>query len=237
MRFFQRRAGGEENFFATIAGMSKGKENAAAAALEMVAADSDEIALGVGTGSTAECFIQLLPSARGRIAAVRASSERTAKLLAAAGFACNDSLSELDAYVDGADEVDGNRQLIKGGGGALAREKVLACCARKFICIAEERKQVARLGKFPLAVETLPMARSYVARRLAAMGGNPKWREGFVTDNGNWILDVSGLDLTDAAKMEVEINAVAGVVDNGIFSRRRADVVVLGGDDGARVMP
>lgn len=202
------------------------KKAAAAAALSFVA---DGVALGVGTGSTAEYFIALLPAVKAKLSAVRASSERTARLLAAAGIPCNDDVSELDLYVDGADEIDGNRQMLKGGGGALAREKVLACCARRFICIADSRKAVSRLGKFPLAVEVLPMARSFAARKLAAMGGQPRWREGFTTDNGNWILDVSGLDLTAAATMEKEINALPGVVDNGIFALRRADEVLLGG--------
>lgn len=201
------------------------KKLAAAAALQLVA---DGVALGVGSGSTAECFIALLPSVRGKIAAARASSERTARLLAAAGIPCNDDMSELDLYVDGADEIDGNRQMLKGGGGALAREKVLAGCARQFVCIVDSSKPVKRLGRFPLAVEVLPMARSFAARKLAAMGGTPKWREGFVTDNGNWILDVAGLDLTAAAEMEMKINAIPGVVDNGIFARRRADVVFAG---------
>lgn len=207
------------------------KQAAAAAAAKLI---KDGAKLGVGSGSTAEFFIGMLPPLRDRIAAVRASSERTAKLLAAAGFACNDDISELDLYVDGADEVDDNRQMLKGGGGAHTREKVLAGCAKHFVCIVDSSKTVARLGRFPLAVEVLPMARSFAARRLAAMGGSPKWREGFLTDNGNWILDATGLDLTAAAEMEKEINAIPGVVDNGIFARRRADTVIVGGENGAR---
>ena len=207
------------------------KRTAAAAAIELI---SNESTLGVGSGSTANIFIELLQTARHKIVAIRASSEHTATLLARAGFVCDNDISELDYYVDGADEVDPHRQMIKGGGGAHAREKVLACCARRFICIVDASKPVARLGKFLLPIEALPMARSYVARRLAAMGGSPAWREGFVTDNGNWILDVAGLDLTDAARMEVEINAIAGVVDNGIFAKRRADIVVVGEDHAAR---
>ncbi|MGI9298208.1 MAG: ribose-5-phosphate isomerase RpiA [Gammaproteobacteria bacterium] len=214
-----------------MADLEKQKRAAAAAAAALI---QDGAALGVGSGSTAECFIALLPPLRGKISAVRASSERTAKLLAAAGFQCNDDISELDLYVDGADEIDGNRQMLKGGGGAHAREKVLAGCARRFVCIADSSKPVGRLGRFPLAVEVLPMARSFAARRLAAMGGSPKWREGFVTDNGNWILDATGLDLTAAAEMEAEINAIPGVVENGIFARRRADTVIVGGEDGAQ---
>ncbi|MGU9952113.1 MAG: ribose-5-phosphate isomerase RpiA [Gammaproteobacteria bacterium WSBS_2016_MAG_OTU1] len=211
------------------------KQHAATTALNFISSGSD-IALGVGSGSTAECFIHLLPQIRNKISCVRASSERTASLLTAAGFACNDDVSELDIYVDGADEVDENRQMLKGGGGAHTREKVLACCARKFVCIADSSKQVKRLGRFPLAVEVLPMARSLVARKLAAFGGSPRWREGFITDNGNWILDVSGLDITDAATMEMEINAIAGVVDNGIFARRHADTVIIGNEQDAHIL-
>ena len=224
-----------------MADLEREKRAAAEAAAAMIQSGSGGIggsggiALGVGSGSTAEIFISLLPSLQNKIAAVRASSERTAKLLAAAGFRCNDDISELDLYVDGADEIDGNKQMIKGGGGAHAREKVLAACARQFICIADSSKSVSRLGKFPLPAEVLPMARSFAARKLAAMGGNPQWREGFVTDNGNWILDVVGLNLLAAAEMEAEINAIPGVVDNGIFARRRADVVIIGGADGADI--
>ena len=205
--------------------IEKEKMAAAKAALDCIAHGA---ALGVGSGSTAEYFISLLPAVRGKIAIARASSERTARLLEAAGIPCNEDASELDLYVDGADEIDENRQTLKGGGGALAREKVLACCARKFVCVVDSSKLVRRLGKFPLAVEVLPMARSFAARKLAAMGGSPKWREGFITDNHNWILDTTGLDLTNAVQMETEINAVAGVVDNGIFARRRADAVFVG---------
>lgn len=153
-----------------------------------------------------------------------------------AGFKCLETAQELDVYVDGADEIDDNRQMLKGGGGAHTREKVLACCARHFVCIVDDKKSVRRLGRFPLAVEVLPVARSYAARKLTALGGNPRWREGFVTDNGNWILDVSGLDLTDATTMEKNINTIAGVVENGIFSLRRADVVIVAGSGGLQVI-
>ena len=213
--------------------LEREKRAAAEAAAALI---KNEVSLGVGSGSTAEYFVSLLPDLRDKISAVRASSERTAKLLAAAGFPCNDDISELDVYVDGADEIDDNRQMLKGGGGAHAREKVLAGCARQFICIVDSAKPVSRLGRFPLAVEVLPMARSFAARRLAAMGGSPQWREGFITDNGNWILDTAGLDLTAAAKMEKEINAIPGVVDNGIFAIRRADVVIVGGENGAKIL-
>lgn len=210
------------------------KKAAAAAALHFI---KDGTALGVGSGSTTEHFIALLPPLRDKISCVRASSQRTARLLAAAGFSEHDDAAALDLYVDGADEIDDNRQMLKGGGGAHAREKVLADCARQFVCIVDARKQVKILGKFPLAVEVLPMARSHVARKLAALGGSPKWREGFITDNGNWILDVSGLDITAAAAVEKEINAIAGVVENGIFARRRADIVLVGGEHGVRRLP
>ncbi len=191
--------------------------------------------LGVGTGTTVNYFIQALSTVKDKIDTVAASSLATAKLLEAAGFRCSNDLSALDLYVDGADEVDDNRQLIKGGGGAHAREKVLASCAKQFVCVVDGGKRVSRLGRFPLPVEVLPMARSFVARRLVALGGKPTWREAFVSDNGNWILDVALLDLTDAVKMETEINALAGVLDNGLFARRKADVVVIAADDGVRV--
>ena len=215
-----------------MADLESQKRAAAAKAAELI---ESGVSLGVGTGSTADYFIDLLPPLRDKITVIRASSERTARRLAAAGFACNDDISELDLYVDGADEIDDNLQMLKGGGGAHAREKVLAGCARRFVCVVDSSKLVSRLGKFPLAVEVLPCARSFAARKLAAMGGSPQWREGFITDNGNWILDVRGLDLLDAATMEMEINAIPGVVDNGIFSRRRADAVIVGDDSGARM--
>ncbi len=197
---------------------------AAKAALDFV---GEGARLGVGSGSTAHCFIELLPQMRARVEAVVASSEETARRLEAAGFRCTAEAGGLDLYVDGADEADGNRQLIKGGGGAHAREKVVACSAQKFVCIVDESKRVARLGeKHPVPVEVLPMARGHAARKLAAMGATPDWREGFVTDNGNWILDARLLDLTDAAATEREINLIAGVLENGIFARRRADVLL-----------
>lgn len=205
------------------------KAAAASAALEFL---KDGMAVGFGTGSTAERFIECVIPHKQKIKIARASSERTAKLLAEAGIKCNEDISELDLYVDGADEIDGNKQLIKGGGGAHTREKILANCARQFVCIADGSKLVKRLGKFPLPVEVLPQARSLVARKLAAMGGSPEWREGFVTDNGNWILDVRGLDLTDAAQKEMEICALPGVVDCGIFAKRPADVALIADEKG-----
>ena len=207
------------------------KRQAAEAALNFI---TPGVCLGVGSGSTVHYFIQSLFSVKQKIDVVVASSQATAKSLEAAGFRCANDVAELDLYVDGADEVDDNRQLIKGGGGAHAREKVLACSAKKFVCIVDGEKHVGRLGKFPLPVEVLPMARGFAARRLAAAGGSPKWRESFVTDNGNWILDVALLDLTDAVKMETEINAIAGVLDNGLFARRKADVVLIADNNGVR---
>lgn len=207
-----------------------------AAAQEALKFINQETRLGVGSGSTVHCFIDLLAQNGGKAKCFAPSSEQTARRLEAAGFVCQPEALELDLYVDGADEVDDNRQMLKGGGGAHTREKILATSARRFVCMVSADKKVARLGKFPLAVEVLPMARSFVARKLAALGGNPKWREGFVTDNGNWILDVAGLDLTAAAQMEAAINNIPGVMENGIFSHRRADVVIVAdGADGEQI--
>ena len=210
------------------------KKAAAEAALQFI---PDGAALGVGTGSTAGHFIAALSSVRAKISRIVASSEDTARKLENAGFPCADpnAVGDLDLYVDGADEADAHLRLIKGGGGAHAREKVLAACARRFVCIVDESKRVDLIGKFPLPVEVLPMARSLVARKLAAMGGSPEWREGFVTDNGNWILDVRDLDLSRAEEMETQINAIPGAVENGIFARRRADLLVVAGKNGIRL--
>ena len=210
------------------------KRAAAEAALQFI---PDGAALGVGTGSTAGFFIAALPSARAKISRVVASSEDTARKLENAGFVCSDlnAAGDLDLYVDGADEADKHLRLIKGGGGAHAREKILAACARRFVCVVDESKRTDLIGKFPLPVEVLPMARSLAARKLAALGGAPEWREGFVTDNGNWILDARGLDLSRAEEMERDINAIPGVVENGIFARRRADILVVAGKDGIKL--
>ena len=207
------------------------KQAAARAVLEHIPHDCR---LGVGTGSTVNCLIELLPEVKNRLACVVASSEESARRLAHAGIECSplDSVGDIDIYIDGADEVDENRQMLKGGGGAHTREKILAVAARRFIAIVSADKQVRRLGKFPLAVEVIPMARGYVARRLAGMGGKVSWREGFVTDNSNWVLDVSLLDLTAAADTENRINQIVGVVENGIFAVRRADMVLAAGDSG-----
>lgn len=202
------------------------KRAAAAAALNHIA---DSCRLGVGTGSTVNCLIDQLPAARARIDCVVSSSQQSARRLEQNGFRCIplDRAGALDLYIDSADEIDDNLQMIKGGGGAHTQEKIVAVAARRFICIADCGKQVARLGAFPLPVEVIPMARGLAARKLAAMGGAVRWREGFVTDNGNWILDVSGLDITAAAEREREINQITGVVENGIFAVRRADIAII----------
>ena len=210
------------------------KKAAAEAALQFIPSGAD---LGVGTGSTVAHFIAALPGVRAKVARVVASSEDTARKLEAAGFRCADSNSvgDLDLYVDGADEADNHFRLVKGGGGALTREKILASCARKFVCVVDESKRVDLIGKFPLPVEVVPFARALVARKLAATGASPEWREGFATDNGNWILDARGMDLSRAEETEKELNAIPGVVENGIFARRRADMLIVAGESGVRV--
>ena len=189
--------------------------------------------LGVGTGSTVNFLIEELPRIRAKIDAVLASSEETARRLRAAGFEVS-RLSDTgppSLYIDGADEIDRHGRMIKGGGGALTREKVLAYCAVRFVCIADESKRVDMLGSFPLPVEAIPFARSQVAVRLAAMDGAPKWRESFLTDNGNHIIDVANLSFVDPSALEREINSIPGVLGNGIFSLRKADVAVIAGDE------
>ncbi len=215
------------------------KEQVAAAAIDRVAQiDSDDLILGIGTGSTAECFIRRLPSLRGRIETTVASSERSAALLKELGIPVSDlnSVGTLSVYVDGADEANHHLQLIKGGGAALTREKIVAAASELFICIADESKLVGTLGAFPLPIEVIPMARSYVARELVKLGGQPVWREGVVTDNGNIILDVHGMQIAQAISLEEDINHITGVVCNGLFARRPADVLMLGTPDGVRTL-
>lgn len=215
------------------------KELVASAAVARVAAiHSDNLVLGIGTGSTAECFIRQLVSLRGRIDVTVASSERSAELLKSLDIPVDDlnNVGELDAYIDGADEANHHLQLIKGGGAALTREKIVAAASKEFICIADESKLVGILGAFPLPVEVIPMARSYVARQLVALGGQPVWREGTVTDNGNVILDVYGLQIAQAMKLEERIDHIAGVVSSGLFALRPADVLLLGTGDGVRTI-
>ena len=213
-----------------------GKRRAAQAALEFV--PEGEV-IGVGTGSTANHFIDCLAGIRERIKGAVASSVATAERLKAVGvelFELNNA-GTLSLYVDGADEATEHRQLIKGGGGALTREKIIAAASRRFVCIADESKLVRRLGTYPLPVEVIPMARSYVAREIIALGGKPVYRKDFVTDNGNIILDVldvHGLDIVEPIKLEQTLNNIAGVVTNGLFAARGADVLLLGGSNGVR---
>ena len=211
------------------------KQQAALAALAHVEEGS---VLGVGTGSTVDHFIDAMAAQKVRIRGAVSSSERSTTRLRAAGFDVLDlnTTGDLDLYIDGADESDRHRRLIKGGGGALTREKIVAAASRRFICIADESKLVEVLGKFPLPVEVIPMARSYVARQLVALGGQPVYREGVVTDNGNQILDVHGLAIVDPVSMEMTINGIAGVVTVGLFARRPADLLILGSSQGVRTL-
>jgi ribose 5-phosphate isomerase A len=192
--------------------------------------------IGVGTGSTANYFIDELAKVRGRIDGAVASSEATAQRLKSHGIPVLDlnSVDGMDIYVDGADEITEHFHMIKGGGGALTREKIVAACARHFVCVADQSKLVGVLGNFPLPVEVIPMARSYVARELVKLGGQPKLREGFTTDNGNLILDVSNMDILDPVRLETEINQITGVVTNGLFARRPADILLLGTASGVK---
>jgi ribose 5-phosphate isomerase A len=194
--------------------------------------------LGVGSGSTANMFIDALAQSRLRIKGAVASSEKTAERLRSHRIDVEElnNVGDIPVYVDGADEVTQSGAMIKGGGGALTREKIVAAVARRFVCIADASKKVDVLGRFPVPVEVIPMARSYVARELVRLGGQPAWRMGFTTDNGNVILDVSDLAITDPVSMEDRINAVAGVVTVGIFARRGADVILLGADDGVQTL-
>ncbi|MEZ5450964.1 MAG: ribose-5-phosphate isomerase RpiA [Thiolinea sp.] len=210
------------------------KKAAAAAALDYVEGGI----IGIGTGSTANHFIDLLAGIKDRIDGAVASSVASAERLQRHGIRVLD-LNEAGAlalYVDGADEANHQLHLIKGGGGALTREKIVAGASEKFVCIADESKRVTTLGRFPLPVEVIPIARELVARKLAAWGGEPLLREGFVTDNGNQILDVHGLQIHDAVALESELNQIPGVVTNGLFALRPADVLILGAPDGAKVL-
>jgi ribose 5-phosphate isomerase A len=198
----------------------------------------EDCIVGVGTGSTANFFIDELARIKGRLEGAVASSETTSARLKAAGIRVFDlnAVDELPVYVDGADEVTRHLHMIKGGGGALTREKIVAAVAGKFICIADEAKLKDVLGVFPLPVEVIPMARSYVARELVRLGGHPELRQGFTTDNGNIILDVRGLAIVNPVALEGEINQIVGVVANGLFARRGADVLLLGTRDGVKTL-
>ncbi|MFK7955244.1 MAG: ribose-5-phosphate isomerase RpiA [Lysobacterales bacterium] len=205
-----------------------------AAAEAALANVRDGMALGVGTGSTVNCFIDALADSNLQFEAVCSSSEATTKRLTKAGYEVAElnDVGSLDLYVDGADEVDRHKRLIKGGGAALTREKIVAACAKTFICIVDASKQVDVLGTFPLPVEVIPMARSFVARQLVALGGQPHYRSDVVTDNGNDILDVHNLRITDPIALEQSINALAGVVTVGLFARRPADMVIVATNTG-----
>ena len=194
--------------------------------------------LGVGTGSTVNEFIDLLPSASDRIESLVSSSRATTERLEKLGFEVStlNSVGDVDVYIDGADEATKHLQLIKGGGGALTREKILAGAARKFVCIIDDSKLVGMLGSFPLPVEVIPMAQSFVARKMVKMRAQPIWRENFVTDNGNHILDVHNLQITNPVELENRINQIPGVVTVGIFANRPADVLIIASDTGVRVM-
>jgi len=202
------------------------KRQVAEAALSHVRSDS---VLGVGTGSTVNCFIEALAASGIRIEAAVSSSEASTRLLQSHGFEVRDLnlAGTLDLYIDGADEFDAHRRLIKGGGGALTREKIITAASRKFVCIADESKKVGVLGKFPLPVEVIPMARSFVARQLFAMGGQPELRQDFITDNGNVILDVHNMDLLDPVTVEKQLNNLPGVVTCGLWALRPAEVVLM----------
>ena len=209
------------------------KRQAAAAAIRFVPHD---VVIGVGTGSTANYFIDELVKIKGRLQGAVASSEATARRLRAHGIEVvelNDA-GPLALYVDGADEANAARQLIKGGGGALTREKIVAAASQRFVCLLDDSKLVARLGRFPLPVEVIPMSRSFVARELVKLGGQPEYRAGFTTDNGNLILDVYHLEMTDPRRLEQTLNQIPGMVSNGLFANRPADVLLVGAADGVR---
>jgi len=209
------------------------KKQVAEAALEYVEAG---MIVGIGTGSTANHFIDGLARIKGKIDGTVASSEASAVRLRSHGIEVMElnAVGNIPLYVDGADESNKYLHLIKGGGGALTREKIVAAAAEKFVCIADESKLVDMLGAFPLPIEVIPMARSYVARQLVKLGGEPVYREGFVTDNGNIILDVHNLEILNPVELEGTLNNIVGVVTNGLFARRPADILLLGGQDGIR---
>ena len=207
------------------------KLNVAKAAVKHI---HNDCLLGMGTGSTVNFLIDLLPEIKNKISAVASSSVQTENLLKMNGFEVQalNQLGMLDLYIDGADEATKNFHLIKGGGGALTREKILAENSKKFICIADETKLVKRLGIFPLPIEVIPMARSFVSREIIKYHGKPVYRENFVTDNGNEIIDIHNLDIVDPIQLENELNQIPGVVTVGIFARRKADVLLIAGEHG-----
>lgn len=211
------------------------KRQAAEAALSYI---EDNMIIGVGSGTTVHYFIDALAKIKGRIDGAVASSNESAKRLKAIGIPVYElnTVGRLSLYIDGADEINAQLQMIKGGGGALTREKIIAAASKKFICIADQSKKVGILGRFPVSVEVIPMARSYVARELVKLGGDPEYREDFITDNGNVILDVHNLQVMEPIKLEQQINNIAGVVCNGIFAQRPADILLLAGPQGIETL-
>lgn len=211
------------------------KRNAAKASLEFI---EPGVTLGVGTGSTVNELIELLPTVKDRIDKVVSSSTASTKLLEEKGFEVStlNEVGPVDIYIDGADEANKRLHLIKGGGGALTREKVLAGAARRFICIVDESKLVGMLGTFPLPVEVIPMSQAYVSRQLLKLRAQPVWREGFVTDNGNHILDVHELNISNPLEMESRLSLIPGILTVGIFAHRSADILLIAGDNGVREM-
>lgn len=213
--------------------------NKQAAALAALAHVREDEVIGIGTGSTVNHFIDALAARKLRIRGAVSSSESSSARLTKLGIEVLDlnATGELDLYVDGADESDRHLRLIKGGGAALTREKIVAAASRRFVCIVDDSKLVEVLGKFPLPVEVIPMARSYVARELVRLGGHPVYREGVVTDNGNQILDVHGFSIVDPVALEQTVNQIVGVVTVGLFARRPADVLIIGSDSGVTTLP
>jgi len=211
------------------------KRRAATAALPFI---KDGVAVGIGTGSTVDILIELLKPLKNKLGPVVSSSERSTRRLAEFGIKTVElsSAGDLDVYIDGADEATKHRHLIKGGGGALTREKIVAAASRRFVCIVDETKLVPTLGKFPVPIEVIPMAQSYVARQMVKAGGQPIWREGFVTDNGNHIIDVHNLKIANPLELETRFNQIAGVVTVGIFANRPADVLLIGGTSGVKTI-
>ncbi|ASG65113.1 ribose-5-phosphate isomerase RpiA [Idiomarina sp. X4] len=211
------------------------KKAAAEAAMQYI---ENGTVVGVGTGSTVNFFIDELAKRKDDIEGAVSSSEESTKRLKAHGIEVFDlnSVADIPIYVDGADEINEHGQMIKGGGGALTREKIIAAVADKFVCVADDSKRVGLLGRFPLPVEVIPMARSYVAREIVKLGGDPVWRQGFTTDNGNWILDVHNLDIMKPMELESDLNNIVGVVTNGLFAQRGADVALIAREDGVETL-
>lgn len=211
------------------------KKQAAEAALKYVQPNS---IVGVGTGSTVNFFIDALATMKNDIEGAVSSSEASTERLKAHGIDVVElnNVADLPVYIDGADEIDEHLRMVKGGGGALTREKIIAAVADKFVCIADQSKVVGRLGGFPIPVEVIPMARSYVAREIVKLGGDPVWRQGFVTDNGNVILDIHNFDILDPVQLEQQLNSIVGVVTNGLFAKRGANIAIIASPNGLQTM-